>query len=153
MAADPIKRPDRSSQSSKVEMLWPLLLTAFWNIYLRAITLRIRLSRFRLTCTTMITKTYCGFDMLYEWRSHLHRSMSPPKHNDDVMKWKHFPRYWPFVRGIHQSPVNSPHKGQWRGAVPFSLICASIKYWVNNCKAGDLKRHGAHYDVTAMHQT
>ena len=22
---------------------------------------------------------------------------------DDVIKWKHFPRYWPFVRGIHRS--------------------------------------------------
>ena len=38
-----------------------------------------------------------------------------------------FPRYWPFVRGIHQSPVNSPHKGQWRGALMFSLICG----WIN----------------------
>ena len=38
----------------------------------------------------------------------------------DVIKWKHFPRYWPFVRGIHWSPVNSPHKGQWRGALMFS---------------------------------
>ena len=28
----------------------------------------------------------------------------------DVIKWKHFPRYWQFVRGIHRSPVNSPHK-------------------------------------------
>ena len=43
---------------------------------------------------------------------------------DDVINWKHFPRYWPFVRGIHRSPVNSPHKGQWRGAWIFSLICA-----------------------------
>ena len=33
-------------------------------------------------------------------------------YHDDVIKWKHFPRYWPFVRGIHRSPVNSPHKGQ-----------------------------------------
>ena len=32
--------------------------------------------------------------------------------HDDVIKWKHFPRYWPFVRGIHRSPVNSRHKGQ-----------------------------------------
>ena len=30
--------------------------------------------------------------------------------DDDVIKWKHFPRYWPFVSGIHRSPVNSPHK-------------------------------------------
>ena len=34
--------------------------------------------------------------------------------HDDVIKWKHFPRYWPFVWGIHRSPVNSPYKGQWR---------------------------------------
>ena len=37
--------------------------------------------------------------------------------HDDVIKWKHIPRYWPFVRGIHRSPVNSPHQGQWRGAI------------------------------------
>ena len=48
------------------------------------------------------------------------------KHND-VIKWKHFLRYWPFVRGIHQSPVNSPHKGQWRGAFMFSLIMSLNK--------------------------
>ena len=37
----------------------------------------------------------------------------------DVIKWKHFPRYWPFVRGIHRSPVDCPHKGQWRRALMF----------------------------------
>ena len=57
--------------------------------------------------------------------------------HDDVIKWKHFPRYWPFVRGIHRSPLNSPHKGQWRGALIFSLICAWINDWVNNRGAGD----------------
>ena len=41
--------------------------------------------------------------------------------HDDVIKWKHFPRNWPFVRGIHRSPVNSPHKGQWRVALMFSF--------------------------------
>ena len=61
-----------------------------------------------------------------------------------------FPRYRPFVRGIHRSPVNSPHKGQWRGALMFSLICAWINGWVNNCEAGDLGRYRAHYDVTVM---
>ena len=45
----------------------------------------------------------------------------------NVIKWKHFPRYWPFVRGIRRSPVKSPHKGQWRGALIFSLICALNK--------------------------
>ena len=47
--------------------------------------------------------------------------------HDDVIKWKHFARNWPFVRGIHRSPVNSPHKGQWRGDLVFSLICALNK--------------------------
>ena len=49
--------------------------------------------------------------------------------HDDVIKWKHFQRYWPFVRGIHRSPVNSPHKGQWREAFMFSLIRAWINGW------------------------
>ena len=70
--------------------------------------------------------------------------------HDDVIKWKHFPRYWPFVRGIHRSPVNSPHKGQWRGALMFSLICLWINGWVNNREAGDLRRYRAHSDVTVM---
>ena len=70
--------------------------------------------------------------------------------NDDVIKRKHFPRYWSFVRGIHRSPVNSPHKGQWCGALMFSLICAWINAWVNIGEAGDLRRHRAHYDVTVM---
>ena len=39
--------------------------------------------------------------------------------HDDIIKWKHFPRYWLFVRGIHRSPVNFPHKGQWRWAFVF----------------------------------
>ena len=70
--------------------------------------------------------------------------------HDDVIKWKHFPRYWPFVRGIHRSPVNYPHKGHWRGALMFSLICAWINGWVSNREAGHLKRYRAHYDVIVM---
>ena len=71
--------------------------------------------------------------------------------HDDVIKWIHFPRYWPFVRGIHRSTVNSPLKGQWRGALMFSLICGWINGWVNNREAGDLRRYRSHYDVTVMH--
>ena len=70
--------------------------------------------------------------------------------HDDVIKWKHFPRYWPLVRWIHRSLVNSPHKGQWRGALMFSLICVWINGWVNNREAGDLRRYRAHYNVTVM---
>ena len=50
--------------------------------------------------------------------------------HDGVIKWKCFPRYWPFVQGIHRSPVNSLRKSQWRGALMFSLICA----WINLSK-------------------
>ena len=59
-------------------------------------------------------------------------------------------RYWPFLWGIHRSLVNSPHKGQWRGVLMLSLICARINGWVNNREAGDLGRHRAHYDVIVM---
>ena len=60
----------------------------------------------------------------------------------DVIKWIHFPRNW--------SPVNSPHKGQWRGALMFSLICAWINRWVNNGETGDLRSYRAQYEVIAM---
>ena len=73
--------------------------------------------------------------------------------HDDVIKWKNFPRYWPSVRGIHRSPVNSPHKGQWRGALKFCLICAWKSGFVNNGEAGDLRCHRAHYDVIIMQQS
>ena len=56
----------------------------------------------------------------------------------------------PFVRGIHRSPLNSPHKGQWRGAMMFSLIYAWTNGLVNHRDAGGLWRHRAHHDVTLM---
>ena len=41
--------------------------------------------------------------------------------HNDVIKWKHFPRYWPFVRRIHRSQADSPDKDQWRRAFMFFL--------------------------------
>ena len=70
--------------------------------------------------------------------------------NNGLCCVKHFPRYWAFVRGIHRFPINSPHKGQWRGALIFSLICAWTNDWVNHRDASDLRRHRAHYDVTVI---
>ena len=54
-----------------------------------------------------------------------------------------FPRYWPFVMGIHQSPMDSPPKGQWRGALTIYLICAWTNGWANNRDApsSSLWRH------------
>ena len=75
-----------------------------------------------------------------------------------VLPWwchqiKKIPRYWPFVPGIPRPPVNSPHKGQWRGALVFSLICAWTSGWVNNRDSGDLRRHRPHFEVTVMPST
>ena len=67
----------------------------------------------------------------------------------DVIKWKHFPRYWPFVQAIHRWPANSPHKGQCCATLMFSMICAWTNDWVNNRDAGDLRPHRAYY-VTVM---
>ena len=67
-----------------------------------------------------------------------------------MMTSSNFPHSWPFVRGIHRWPVSSPHKGQWRGALMFSLISARINSWANNLEAGDLRSHRAHYEVTVM---
>ena len=62
-------------------------------------------------CSATLTATYHHFHLLKY--SH-----------DDVIKRKPFPRHWPFVRGIHRSPVDSLQKGQWHGALVFSLNCA-----------------------------
>ena len=52
--------------------------------------------------------------------------------------------------GIQRSPVDSPHKSQWRRALMFSLICAWINGWANNRNAGDFRRHRVYYYVTVM---
>ena len=80
----------------------------------------------------------------------LYMELNQGRSNDDVIKWKHFPRYWPFVRGMHRSPVVSPHKGQWRGALMFSLICAWTDGQSSNRDAGDLRRQRTHYDVIVV---
>ena len=65
--------------------------------------------------------------------------------------WRHqMEPFTALLRVIQQSTLNSPHKGQWRGAFMFYLICAWINRWVNNREAGDLRRHRPHYDVTLM---
>ena len=64
--------------------------------------------------------------------------------HDDVIKWKHFPRYWPFVRGIHRSPVDSGHKDQWCGRLGVFYLCL-------NKRLSKQSRHRAYYEVIVMH--
>ena len=85
--------------------------------------------------------------------SHLH-SVFYIKDNESCINipwWRHqmesFSALLGLCAGNSPVPVNSPHKGHWRGALMFSLICARINDWVNNREAGDLRRHRGHYDV------
>ena len=59
--------------------------------------------------------------------------------------------HWPFVRGIHQWSLDSPHKGKWRRALMFSLMCTWTNGEANNGIAGDLRRHNVH--VTLLTET
>ena len=83
----------------------------------------------------------------WKWKHQINEILLVHVH-DDVIKWKHFPRHWPFVRRMHLSPVDSPYKGQYRRALMFSLIYAGTNGWANNLDAGDLRCHRVHYDVT-----
>ena len=70
--------------------------------------------------------------------------------HDDVIKWKHFSRNWPFERGIHRS-LWIPHtKASDAEILMFSLICVWINGWVNNREADDLRRHHGHCDINVM---
>ena len=86
-------------------------------------------------------------------------SQSTAKHTDAFVYireswWRHqmetFSAELALCAGNSPVPVNSPHKGQRRGALMFSLICVWINGWVNNREAGDLRRHRAHCDVILM---
>ena len=84
------------------------------------------------------------------------KSWKSTAHHHTHTRWRHqietFSALLALCAGIHRSPVNSPHKGQWRGALMFSLMCTWMNGWVNNREAGDLRRHRAHYDVIVMIQ-
>ena len=92
----------------------------------------IHLMTIRITNVTLYLRISIEIKEGQLWHAESYRQHST---YDDVIKWKHFPRYCPFVWGIHRSTVNSPHKGQWGGALMFSFICAWINGWVN--KRGD----------------
>ena len=81
------------------------------------------------------TKRLTGY-----WPAHLSKWIIP--------WWRHQMETFPALLAICAG--NSPHKGQWRGALMFTLICARINVWVNNRGAGDLRRNRVHYDVIVM---
>ena len=150
-----------SQRASKGSMSWrhPVTLTSSCDVFLFPLPHEasfIVLNDIIPSCPSqLVWLLHSGFEdtfIIFEilaWLTGFHLGKNPFGH-DDVMKWKHFPRYRPFVRGIHPWPVNSPHKGQWRRALMFSLIYAWTNGWANNRDTGDLRRHRAHYVVTVM---
>ena len=98
--------------------------------------------------------TFGSFWFIHSWNTWPSRngldSWNKKIYHDDLIKWKHFPHYWPFGWGIHWSLVNSPHTGQWRWTLMFSVIWAWTNGWVNNWNGCDLRRHHDHYDLTVM---
>ena len=95
---------------------------------------------FKRLCTTWLYCNLLRYWFCYtEWSTH-----------DDVIKWKHFPRDWPFVWGIHRSRWIPHTKASDAELFMFTLICVWINGWVNNREAGDLRRYRGHYDVIVM---
>ena len=109
------------------------------------ITNNIKLQRYIL-----VYRSYSRVDLVFiSWTALQHGKQTPK-----YPWWRHqmetFSALLAFCAGNSPVPVNSPHKGQWRGALMFSLICARINDWVNNREAGDLRRHRGHYDVNVI---
>ena len=90
-------------------------------------------------CTSILIVSWCT-KLVYHRLDHLWQSW-----------WRHqleiFSGLWAFLRGIHRSPVNCPHKYPQCG---FFKFCDWTNDWANNRDAVDLRRHHAHYDVTVM---
>ena len=70
--------------------------------------------------------------------------------HDHVIKWKHFPHYWPFVRGIHGHRW-IPRTKASDAEFWFLFDLRWANSWASNRYAGGLKRYRAHYDVTVMY--
>ena len=92
-----------------------------------------------------LTNFHCKRFQNYHSPEGLLMYVSEAQQNKSGHAWwrhQHFPRNWPFVRGIHRS--------QRRGALMFSLIYVWINHWVNNRETDDLRRYRAHYGVIAI---
>ena len=110
----------------------PYSLYEIYQVVLPHITLYFLYLRYNCKCTVNCKQVHCG-GIHSSWWRHFH-----------------FPRYWPFVRGTHRSPVDSLNNCQWSGALMFSSICAWTKRWANNRVASGLRRHRAHDEVPVM---
>ena len=96
-------------------------------------------------CQYMFIKKMCRhFGAVCRFHRRLWRYIMMTSSNENVF------RVTGHLCGEFTGPGEFPHKGQWRRALMFSLICVWINDWVNNREAGDLRRYRVHYDVTVM---
>ena len=80
--------------------------TKLWNVQKNKI-----LQMVKLKLSTNLLKRYQTWSSISSWDKLFDNTWSNLSccgellinWHDDVIKWKHFPRYWPFVRGIHRS--------------------------------------------------
>ena len=105
----------------------------------------------RLNCISI----WPNWEMSIKWKRHIGRCHASSTGLYNFLPWwrhqmERFSALLALCAGNSPVPVNSPHKGQWRGALMFSLIYVRINGWVNNREAGDLRRYRAHYDVIVM---
>ena len=75
--------------------------------------------------TVTLVPDICGHSNDEVRALYVYRTGTQRVKHDDAIKWKHFPSYWPFVRGINRSPVNSPHR-----PVKFIWIVEEPKDWM-----------------------
>ena len=84
----------------------------------------------------------------------IERRCRPKQLTENSTWWRHEMEAFPALLAlcVGYSPVTGefPAKGQWSGALMFSLIPIWINGCVNNHDTGDLRRHRAHYDVTVI---
>ena len=87
---------DNSLQTFSNAFYLTTIVTVFKNESLRMVSLRNQ--------STIKTDWYSY--MIWTSADPVHWRQYEPQH-DFIIKWKHFPRYWPFMRGIHRATMDS----------------------------------------------
>ena len=126
-----------------------------WNIKITFYTLRWPLTTCGSVSVWITLMTSLEFIISFSQIT-CHMKLTWTQWVDGGTWWRHQMEIFPALLALceRNPPVTdrwiSRHKGQWRGALMFSLICAWRNCWVNNRDTGDFRRHRAHYDVTVV---
>ena len=115
---------------------WCLVFRLLWNLE----SCSIIAYRANVNCCTCI-RLWIKFISFYLYSN---RPPSNECHNPQFSWWRHQMKTFSELLALcEENPSVTggfPHKGQWHGALMFSLICAWTNGWANNRDAGDLGR-------------